>query len=31
VDDSFGAKVKVPYSRDALWIGFEVWKSAIGE
>jgi hypothetical protein len=31
VRDSFGAKVKVPYSRDALWIGFEVWRSVIGQ
>lgn len=31
MDDSFGAKVKVSYSRDALWIGFEVWRSVIGE
>lgn len=31
MNDSFGAKVQVPYSRDALWIGFEVWRSVIGE
>ena len=31
MNDSFGAKLKVPYSRDALWMGFEVWRSVIGE
>lgn len=31
MSDSFGGKVVVPYALDAIWIGFEAWRSIIGE